>query len=302
MHFWFVHSSELSLHEQIVRQVSLGILTGELAPGERLPSIRALARRFGMHANTVSAAYRELRDEHWVDFRPGSGVYVPDTAPEGARMPATADTSPLDHLLQLTVSSARGLRVAHDELLHRLTAAWCRSDRLTLVEADEELALIVLFEIEAAGRRVPEICPLPPELFRLELKCRMVERTPVVLPSKAAAAREAIGPTGTLIVLGISPVAASLARYLPISRDYLVGIVSHWPQFIDNTRAMLVSSGFAPEAIICCDARFEGWDSGLDQAAGIVCDSLTRTRLRTRADIHVFPLLSPEAMEHFAKV
>ena len=302
MRFWFVHSNEISLHEQIVRQVSLGILTGELAPGERLPSIRAVARRFGIHANTVSAAYRQLHEEHWVNLQPGSGVYVADAAPEDVPMPATIDTGSLDHLLQQAASRARGLGMKHDELLHRLTAAWDRSDRLTLVEADEELARIVLFEIETAGRRVPEVCHLPPESFRLELYRRMIGRTPVVLPGKAAAAREAMDGRGTLIVLAISPVAGSLAQHLPISREHLVGIVSHWPRFIDNTRAMLVSSGFAPEAILCRDARFEGWDSGLDQAAGIVCDNFTRTRLRTRTELHVFPLLSPEALEHFAMV
>lgn len=73
---WFVHSNDVSLREQIVQQVSLGVLSGELAPGERLPSIRALARRFRMHANTVSAAYRQLHDQQWVCYRRGSGVYV----------------------------------------------------------------------------------------------------------------------------------------------------------------------------------------------------------------------------------
>src|ERR1019366_9852402 len=76
MHFWFVHSSEVPLREQIVNQVSLGVLSGELAPGDRLPSIRSFARRFQMHANTVSAAYRQLHADNLVVYRRGSGVYV----------------------------------------------------------------------------------------------------------------------------------------------------------------------------------------------------------------------------------
>ncbi len=58
--FWFVHSGEVSLREQIVTQVALGIASGELLPGIRLPSTRELARRFRLHPNTVSAAYRSL--------------------------------------------------------------------------------------------------------------------------------------------------------------------------------------------------------------------------------------------------
>src|ERR1700679_2305254 len=94
MRFWFEHSSEVSLREQVVAQVTLGILSGELAArpplailsaelpaGERLPSIRELARRFGLHANTVSAGYRQLEAEGWVAPRKGSGVYVRATTP-----------------------------------------------------------------------------------------------------------------------------------------------------------------------------------------------------------------------------
>ena len=35
MRFWFVHSGDVSLHNQIVTQVSLGILSGDLAAGEK---------------------------------------------------------------------------------------------------------------------------------------------------------------------------------------------------------------------------------------------------------------------------
>ena len=76
MRLWFVHSGDVSLLDQIVTQISLGILTRELAPGERLPSVRELARRFKLHPNTVSLAYRRLDAEGWVEARRGSGVYV----------------------------------------------------------------------------------------------------------------------------------------------------------------------------------------------------------------------------------
>ena len=65
MRFWFEHSSSVSLREQVVAQITLGILSGDLAPGERLPSIRELSRRFDLHANTVSAGYRQLGFGLW---------------------------------------------------------------------------------------------------------------------------------------------------------------------------------------------------------------------------------------------
>ncbi len=76
MKFWLSKSSEVPLREQLVSQVILGIASRDLEPGQRLPSTRELARRFHIHANTVSAVYRELAERGWVDFRKGSGVYV----------------------------------------------------------------------------------------------------------------------------------------------------------------------------------------------------------------------------------
>ena len=46
MQLWFARGSEVSIREQLVTQVMLGILSDDLAPGQRLPSTRELARRF----------------------------------------------------------------------------------------------------------------------------------------------------------------------------------------------------------------------------------------------------------------
>jgi GntR family transcriptional regulator len=88
MQLWFSRRSDVSLRDQLVTQIILGILGRELAPGERLPSTRQLARRFRLHPNTVSAAYRLLEQDNWIESRRGSGVYVKrgqtESAPDGA--------------------------------------------------------------------------------------------------------------------------------------------------------------------------------------------------------------------------
>jgi DNA-binding transcriptional regulator YhcF (GntR family) len=73
MQLWFAHRSEVSIREQLVTQIVLGILSNDLAPGQRLPSTRELARRFQLHPNTVSAGYRQLERDQWVELRHGSG-------------------------------------------------------------------------------------------------------------------------------------------------------------------------------------------------------------------------------------
>jgi GntR family transcriptional regulator len=60
MRLWFSRGSEISIRDQLATQIMLSILSGELTPGQRLPSTREFARRFHLHANTISAGYRQL--------------------------------------------------------------------------------------------------------------------------------------------------------------------------------------------------------------------------------------------------
>ena len=57
MQLWLARESEVSIREQLVTQIVLGILSDDLAPGQRLPSIRELARRYKPHPNTISAGW-----------------------------------------------------------------------------------------------------------------------------------------------------------------------------------------------------------------------------------------------------
>ena len=73
---WISRESSISIREQLSSQLLLGILSRRLAPGEKLPSVRELARRLAIHGNTVHAVYRDLAKRGWVQARPGSGVFV----------------------------------------------------------------------------------------------------------------------------------------------------------------------------------------------------------------------------------
>lgn len=76
MRFWITKNGELSVREQLVRQVILAIRSEDLAPGDKLPSTRATARRYKIHWNTVSAAYHHLVGEGWLEMHRGNGLYV----------------------------------------------------------------------------------------------------------------------------------------------------------------------------------------------------------------------------------
>ncbi|MGK4585848.1 GntR family transcriptional regulator [Kitasatospora sp. HPMI-4] len=70
------NSSGLPLYQQIKEQIGTAILSGELAEGGALPSVRALARDLRISVITTTRAYAELAAEGFIATVPGKGAYV----------------------------------------------------------------------------------------------------------------------------------------------------------------------------------------------------------------------------------
>ena len=71
-------SGDVPIYEQLRRRIVAGIANDELAPGDRLPSVRALAVDLGVNLHTVNKAYALLRDDGYLVMRRGSGAVVAD--------------------------------------------------------------------------------------------------------------------------------------------------------------------------------------------------------------------------------
>lgn len=65
---------------QIAAAIRAAILSGELSPGEKLPSTAELAETFDVSTLTVGAAVRILREEGYLTTKAGAGVWVRDQA------------------------------------------------------------------------------------------------------------------------------------------------------------------------------------------------------------------------------
>jgi DNA-binding transcriptional regulator YhcF (GntR family) len=284
MRLWLNHTSEISLREQLMTQIELAILCKELLPKERLPSTRELAHRFGIHANTASAAFRELEREGWLEFRHGSGVFVRATRPSAPLSPELA----VDQLIGELAAKARKLGAAETLLRDRLRR-WLGSQppsRWLVIEPNPELRAIIIHEMARAlafsvAGCSPEECAQPDLLEGAKA---------VVLPSKAAGVRKLL-PAGTeLTVLEVHPVShellARLQRYLPEHKGDLVGIASRWNDFQRTAKTMLIAAGLPTESLLVRDATQPGWKRGLDATVGVVCDSVTAMQLPAG----VFPL------------
>lgn len=70
--------SDAPLYLQLRDAVIAGIASGELRPGDALPSVRSLAEDLGINLHTVNKAYATLRDEGYVIMLGRRGAYVAD--------------------------------------------------------------------------------------------------------------------------------------------------------------------------------------------------------------------------------
>ena len=70
------NASGKPIYEQIYTQIKNNIISGELSPGDALPSIRALAKDLRISVITTTRAYDELERDGFIDRVPGKGCYV----------------------------------------------------------------------------------------------------------------------------------------------------------------------------------------------------------------------------------
>lgn len=68
--------SGVPAYRQILEQVRFQLAGGMLAPGDELPSTRALSAELGLNPMTVSKAYGQLEREGLVERRPGRPLVV----------------------------------------------------------------------------------------------------------------------------------------------------------------------------------------------------------------------------------
>jgi len=69
-------SSPVPLHIQLKQAIIMNILSGKLEDGEKVPSIRNLAKLLKVNPNTVAKVYYNLEAEGILDGKAGSGFTI----------------------------------------------------------------------------------------------------------------------------------------------------------------------------------------------------------------------------------
>jgi DNA-binding transcriptional regulator YhcF (GntR family) len=146
--------ADLPLRAQLAEQIVFLITTGELRPGQQLPSVRALARLAKIHHNTVSEAYQDLVRRKWLTRKRGSRLVV------GSRSGGGLAAGNVDELINETIQRARdmghSLQALTERVRERLLAQ--PPDHVLIVEDEAGLREIIRREVEGELRCLVEGC------------------------------------------------------------------------------------------------------------------------------------------------
>ena len=74
-----------SIYEQIVDGFKDMIISGELKPGQKIPSVREMSAKLIVNPNTIQKAYRKLESDGWIYTVAGRGAFVSDENHDGDR-------------------------------------------------------------------------------------------------------------------------------------------------------------------------------------------------------------------------
>ncbi len=117
MRIHVVTSSGMPITRQIAAQIRAQCAGGTLQPGQRHPSVRALAAELTVNQNTILRVYERLTAEGLLERRHGDGTFVVDRVPTGQMK---AQRQLLRQEIARVAELAKTLGVDAEELHHLL--------------------------------------------------------------------------------------------------------------------------------------------------------------------------------------
>lgn len=110
------NGSGVPVYRQIINQIENAVVSGRMAVGDRLPTIRSLAVSLKINPNTIAKAYNELEIRGIVQTQVGSGTYIADKKPDVAR----ARQKKLREAVERFLQEAGELGAGKDEVIKLL--------------------------------------------------------------------------------------------------------------------------------------------------------------------------------------
>lgn len=107
------NSSNEPIYLQIVNQIKAMIMSGELSPGEALPSMRNLAMQMRVSLITTKRAYEELERDGFIETYTGKGSFV---KAQNAELLREENLRQVEEHLQKAIQKAKMSGIAFEEL------------------------------------------------------------------------------------------------------------------------------------------------------------------------------------------
>jgi len=112
------------LYEQLIDNIRHLILSGEIKPDEKLPSVRSLAKELGINPNTIQKAYNELERQGVILTLPGRGSVVL-TETDELRV---KQLKKIEEMLSGIAREAAITGISKNEFLQAADSAWQKTD------------------------------------------------------------------------------------------------------------------------------------------------------------------------------
>lgn len=281
------------MREQIITQISLGIMSGSLKAGEKLPSTRELARRFQIHQNTISSAYRRLAECNLVELKKGSGVYVRENGS------SLLDCSTLDQIINRFFHEAAAGGFSLNEIKQRLQKRFAAESTTSflIVESDLELRKILIAEVCATTERRVDSTSLE----EFSDNANGDKQQIVLIFDKANNVLGSLPPDKTYTLLKANSVADSMTGKTRPSETDLIAVVSAWGKFLELAKMFLLAARIAPETLVLRSANESNWRNGLQNVSLIICDSATAKEFPDDKRVSVFQLIAESSLNELRK-
>ena len=287
-------NSEVPLRHQLAEQVVFLITTGQLQPGEELPSVRTLARLLKIHHNTVSEAYQDLVSREWITRKRGSRLTVGQAH---GKIPETQRS--LDEIINETIQRARDMGYSLQELRARVRERLLAqpADHILVVEEEPGLRNLIRREVRENSGWPVEGCS--PQEFESEPSLAIGAQ--VIAPNHLIGTLKPLVPDDRpAIPMIYSSADAHLNAISRLQNPSIIAVVSISQSLLKTARSLLA----APTARKHTFQEYllnEGDSLDLKSLDLVFCDTIALPMVRSRQKLR-YQLIDSACLEYLASV
>ncbi len=299
MKLWLSKNSEISLREQLTRQMIFAIVSGDLNAGEKLPSVREIALRFDVHQNTVSAAYKKLEREGWVESRKGSGVFVASNGNENGTFEINETQSKLDNLVAKFFRDAKRLGVSSESAKLRIEEYFlsAKPEKIVVMEDDPDLQQILLSEIRSEFE-MPSVALTSDEIERNSPLKSII----VALPENFENLKPIRNAGNSFVAIMLNSAQAEMINSRKPLPQELIGVASRWDKFLRWAKTFLIATGIESENIVMRNAKKRDFKRGLESCLFVVADAATSKMLSGEFHVRTFNLIAESSIQEIREL